>query len=302
MQLRGLEDSEDGTKMLAALCLGTEKKMPTQVRMRVFGALWSMAACAANLKAMWRHIDVRYAIRDALSPEEVEDVRSNALAVLWSLAVSEANRVPIWQDEDMRRGLLAAIAPDQSSPIRVNALNALRSLGMTKQLQEPLWNNEELQFLLLQAVSIGQPQDVRTSALHCLCQLANHFRNARKMAISGVREILHQAAVDEQLEPVDHPFFKAAAERLEGAENWDDDDVLPDPYLDPAPAAPEPAADQDVPLGEAEASASAEWEAAQAESAEETAALLSVDPSAGALQTGVLNRAGERIEPGGYAG
>merc|ERR1711964_748491 len=67
VQLRGAEDTLVGKQLVSALTVGTDKKQPVDVRSRVFGALWSMAASAANLRGMWTNIDIRYALAAALS-------------------------------------------------------------------------------------------------------------------------------------------------------------------------------------------------------------------------------------------
>merc|ERR1712216_1000140 len=69
-QLRGSEDSEVAQQIIKALSLGTNPKEPDGVRSRVFGALWSMSASAANLKEMWKNLDIRYAVQKASSLEE----------------------------------------------------------------------------------------------------------------------------------------------------------------------------------------------------------------------------------------
>lgn len=285
LQLKGTEDTEQAIGLLSVLILGADRRQAVGVRSRIFGVLWSMAAIAANLRAMWKNIDLRYALVAASSAEEAaESVRSCALAVLWTLAGDETNAVEMWQDEGTRAVLLAAISHDQPNTVRVNGLNALRSLGMATALQETLWNNEDAQHSLLQAVSFGQPADVRACALHALISLSANYRNARKMVEADIRNILYQAAEDEQLETGDRRSCRFAAERLEGAEHYEFDEpeaqeheVEGDAVVDggDSTAAVEPAA-EDV-VGDA------------AEALPSTA--QPVPEGAGRLQSGVLERA-----------
>lgn len=298
LQLRGSEDTDDARKLIKALVLGCDKKLEDDVRARVFGALWSMAACAANLKEMWKNLDIRYALAAALALDEVETVRTTALAVLWTLTGEEVNRAGekgIWEDEGMRAAILAAIASDQPSQNRVNGLNALRNLAMTVALQEPLWHHEEIQPQLLLSSSIGQTADVRASALNVLMQLAVNFRNAKNMVEAGVRDMLLQAGEDEQLEPDTRQSCKFAAEQMIGAEDWEFDE--------------EPKEGED-----AEATEEAEGEGAETGLAEATEgipepltgpdgyAATEVPPGAGHLQAGVLERAGAAPGSAGYTG
>lgn len=281
LQLRGAEDTDEAKSLLKALVLGTDKRQPPDVRSRIFGALWSMVASAANLKAMWKNLDIRFALAAAVLPEEPENLRSNALAVVWTMAGEEMNRESMWEDEALRAAILTAIAAGQPSTVRVNAMNALRNLGMTVALQQPLWECEEIQCLLLQAVSVGQPADVRASALQVLIQLASNH-TGRSMVEAGVRNMLHQAADDEQLELGDRRAARYAADRLEGAENWDLD---ADEELQETDAG-----ERHVLSGVGDSLA----DGAEAEYAAETGELHSrvIDSSAGVLQTGVLERAG----------
>lgn len=283
MQLRGAEDTEVAGNIIKALVQGTNHRQPLDVRTRVFGALWSVVACAANLQTVCRNLDIRYALAAALAEDQPESVRSNALAVIWTLAGEEANREILWEDEAVRQALPAAIAADQPSSVRVNALNALRCLGVAPELQVLLWSNEEIQPRLLQAISVGQPTDVRASGFNVLTQLSYHHSNAHNMAEIGVRDMLYQAEEDEQLEAGVRTSCGYTAERLEGAELY--------VYEEPAEASPE----DGVQLAEGEGAM--DQEIAQAEAASEAAVDPTAPPGAGVLQTGVHERASA-----GYAG
>merc|ERR1712146_873465 len=103
----------------------------------------------------------------------------------------------------MREALIASMGADQPSPVRMHGITAVRNLASINTLRWQVWNTEEIQVRLLQAVSIGQPADVRAAALFTLIELSYHDSNAREMVRSGVREILFEAAEDDQLEPVD---------------------------------------------------------------------------------------------------
>lgn len=270
VQLRGCEDTNIGRQLIRAIVVGIDKRQQHSVRIRAAGALWSMASSAANLQAMWKNLDIRYAILASVSSEDGEawhnvEVRSSLLGVLWTLAGEEMNREPMWQDEGTRKALLASACADQPSRPRVNALNALRSFGATVKMQRRLWRNEEVKVLVLQAASVGQPADVRASALKLLIQLSFDARNAVEM-VPGIRDMLYQASDDEQLDDRERRDLRFGADRLWGAELWEAEEDEEEEAA--APEAEEPAV-----------------EGAEAEQPDA--------PEGGVLQTGVLDRAAE---------
>lgn len=297
LQLRGSEDTPMGQQLIRSLVLGLDQKQHQEVRTRAAGALWSMASSSADLRAMWQNVDIRYAVVACVSPEEEnENVRSNLLAVLWSLAVEETNREPMWRDEGVRLALLASASPDQPSKTRVNGLNALRTLAVNiTVLQRRIWKTEEVRVLLLQAASIGQPADVRASAMQVLIQLSFHARNAREMVEMGVRDMLYQAAEDEQLDASERRKCWFGAERLEDAQKR----ILIEPAseAEEETAAPEGEEETDAAEGAAPEGGAAP-EAVVGEPPGDRAEADASDPgyppvAGGTLQTGVLDRAAE---------
>ena len=73
-------------------------------------------------------------------------------------------------------------------------------------------------------MSYGCVLSMRACALHALISLSANFRNARKMVEADIRNMLYQAAEDEQLETGDRRSCRFAAERLEGAEHYEFDE------------------------------------------------------------------------------
>lgn len=212
-------------EVLKTLADGSGKRMPTDIRSRILGALWSMATTGASLPELWANLDLRFTLIAALPPSEPGEVRANALGFLWALSASSQNWEPIWADERVRQGLLTCLAAEQPeagegspmvstpSTVRVHACYTVRSLSAAETLREALWEEKLVQRGLLQGTSKANPRELRSAALHALLALALGWQARSDVRL---RAALSQASEDLRLEPRDRTACLHMSERLAG--------------------------------------------------------------------------------------